>query len=301
MATAFSKLQRASWNGIEFPVRRLSVRGALRYHVHEYPHAAGGAFENLERKLYEVRMTCPFLQRFSKYPDLWPIRLATLRTQFETGEAGKLTIPTIGTITARCVAWPEEMDAKVQSGVMVEFEFIEDQSQLNLVETLIQAASANVESAAEAYTINLDDYKTTTGNQIDLLDAISLVANDVFALKDQAELESLILSAKVDRLAAILQEADRTVVDLQNPKHYPLLNSMRDLWAANQQLFRDLQGRRSPLETLVVPMTMSIADISTRIYGDTSRAVELMQLNPLEDALAVPAGTSIKYYLPDAA
>lgn len=300
----------------------MSVRGALNHHVHVYPHAAGGAFENLERKLYEIRMTCPFLQRLAKYPGLWPTKLATLRTQFETGEAGRLTIPTVGTITARCLSWPEEMDAKIQSGVMVELEFIEDQSQLNLVETLIATASANVEDAASAYADVLADYKAdatagfppsassatvlsaaqkSTLLSLDLLDTISSVANDVFALKDQADLESSIFIAKIDRLSAIIQEADRTVVELQKPERYSLLDALRNLWTANRQLQKDLQGRSSPLETFIVPMTMSVTDVSAAIYGDNSHAVELMQLNALDDPLSIPAGTRVKYYLPTAA
>lgn len=318
MATAFSKLQKAGFSGIQYPVRRMSVRGSLRYHVHEYPHAAGGAFENLERKLYEVRMTCPFMQRFPGYPDLWPGRLSQLRRIFETGAAGALVIPTIGTIQARCVSWPEEMDAKIQSGVMVDLEFLEDQSQLSLVDSLIEAATSNVQTLAEQYGNQLKKYRDdnpnslsaasvlaaanpTSGFRPDVLDLVSSVANEVFSLKDQVEFQGQLLEAKVRRLDAIIREADATVVALQHPDNYPLLGAIRDLWQSNKQLANDIQGQRSALQIFAVPVTMSVGDISVRLYGDNSHAVELMQINPFDDVLAIPAGTMVKYYPPDAA
>lgn len=316
MATAFSKLQKAGFSGIQFPVRRMSVKGALRHHVHEYPHSPGGAFENLERKLYEVRMTCPFMQRFAAYPGLWPGRLSQLRTIFETGAAGALVIPTIGTIQARCVSWPEEMDAKIQSGVMVELEFIEDQSQANLVESLIQVAEANVATSVAAYNAALAKFREDNasadaatvlaagiraGKSPNILDVVSDVANAVFGLKDQVEFQAGLLEAKVLRLDAVIREADATVVSLQHPENFKLFDALRQLWASSQQLAKDLKGTRSDFQIFTVPMAMSVGDISARIYGDNSRAVELMQINAFDDAMNIPAGSQVKYYPPESA
>lgn len=314
MATAFSKLKRASFEGIEFPVRRMSVRGALRYHVHEYPHAFGGAFENLQRKLYETKMTCPFMQRFAAYPGLWPDRWNALRARFETGEAGQLVIPTIGTITVRCIAWPEEMDAKIQSGVNVELEFIEDQSQLSLVENLIRIESENLQAAIGNYEDALAKFREDNPNSLDaqsviatsartkgtnpsLFDSINDAANALFSIKDQFDLQAGLLEGKVLGLLGIIQEADRTVVSLQNPQNFRVWTAMRDLADGCRKLAKDLHSRHTDLQVFIVPMTMAISDVSTRIYGDNSRAVELMQINSsFDDALAIPAGTQIKYY-----
>lgn len=297
MPTAFSKLKRASWNGIEYPVRRMSVRGSLNHHVHVYPHTPGGAFENLERKLYEIHMNCPFMQRFAAYPDLWPTRLATLRNQFETGAVGVLNIPTIGSIKARCVAWPEEMDAKIQSGVMVDLEFIEDQSNLALTDNIVEASGTNMQDAATALASEVENEPWHKPG--DIFDSIHGIANQIFAIRDQVDLETNLLEAKILGLDAILQEADRTVVDLQKPDNYPVLNALRDLWATSQRLLSDLQSKHASLQIFTVPMTMSVSDVSSRIYGDNSHAVELMQLNSLDDAFAIPTGTQMKYYAPD--
>lgn len=320
MSTAFSKLQRAAFFEIQFPVRRMTVKGSLRYHVHEFPHAAGGAFENLERKLYEIHMTAPFMQRFRAYPNLWPKRLNDIRTLCETGQAGPLVIPTIGTIRARCVEWPEEMDAKVQSGVVVDFTFIEDQPSANLVSTIVSASEANVASATDAYNAELiaarasntgSLFGTLSNSQVvaaasggrgftpDILDVINDVAQQVFALKDQFDLEGQLLTAKVDRLAGLIEQADATVVGLQQPENYSLLDSLRNLWAANNQLAKDIQGQRAPLAVYPVPMVMSVSEVSVRLYGDNSQAVTLMQMNPIDDVLRIPVGTRIKYYPAD--
>ena len=40
---------------------------------------------------------------------------------------------------------------------------------------------------------------------------------------------------------------------------------------------------------------MTIGQVAVAIYGDSSRAVELMQINPIEDALAIKSGTKLRY------
>ncbi len=95
---AFDALLRASFLDYPFPVQDIDVKGGLRDHVHEYPHAPGGAPEKLGRKLYEFTFTCPFLTGLRGYPKLWPETLATLRIFFEGQNTGDLVVPTIGTI-----------------------------------------------------------------------------------------------------------------------------------------------------------------------------------------------------------
>ena len=301
MATAFSKLKRAGFNGIEFPVRHYTVKGSLRHHVHEYPHAWGGAFENLQRKLYEIRMTAPMMARFARYPDLWPTKWATLRTQFEQGNAGSLVIPTIGTIQARCIEWPETFDAKIQSGIMAELTFIEDQSQLFLTEKLVQvdkqrlsdmtaAASKEWQDAVNKYKNGVSKY------EMGLIDSLLSLAGDILAIKDNVELYGALIESKVRAFDTLLREADAAVRAFDDPGNWTLVNAMRDLWQSIQTLGNDLGGGGGGgLQTWTVPAVMTIADVSTALYGNNSMAVTLLQSNAIDDAMAIPAGTVIKY------
>lgn len=299
--TAFSRLQRASWDGIEFPVRHYTVKGSLRYHVHEYPHAPGGAFENLRRKLYEVRMSVPMLARLRNYPDLFPTRWALMRQQFETGEPRNLVVPTIGTIKCRCIEWPETMDAKIQSGVMVELAFLEDQSQEYLVEKLIQVDKQRIPQLIEfldgEWSKAVDKYKDgVSAYELGLFDAIISTARDILSIKDNIEYYGAMVEAKIEAFEAVVSEADRAIRMFDDPGNWAVVNAVRDLWAAVEKFKDDLLGKGYKLETFIVPMTMSITDVSKRLYGNNSMAVTLMQSNDIDDPLAIPTGTRIRYY-----
>lgn len=312
--TALQRLQRAAVESfdlrvrVEFPVKRVSVKGSLRHHVHEYPHAPGGAFENLGRKLYEVHMTCPFMETFELYPDLWPDGLDQLRDLFETGSVIKVTIPSIGTIDARCVNWTQTMEAKIQSGEEVELEFVEDQSQLFLIDALIRENRGAIGSAFDDYITSLDEAVALSlangpdantfisGSTKSVFDLIRDAANTVFAMVDQIEAFGNLIESKILGLQAIIDEADADLEFLKHPENWRLWTAMRDLWMSSQKLLDDILDKRSPIATFTVPMTMSVADVSSAIYGDNTHAVDLLQINNIDDAFAVPAGFSVRYY-----
>lgn len=295
--TALQKLPRASWKGkdgtkIEFPVRHVTVKGSMRHHIHEYPHSPGGAYEQLGRKLYEIHMTSSFMETFAGYPGLWPLNLDTLRSSFERGDPGALTIPTIGTIDARCVNWSQSMDARVQSGEEIEFEFLEDQSQLFLVDFIVAKNTVEMKSAVSNFEIEVEK----SGSDVSVFDQIRATANLVLAYVDQGEAFSNLLAAKIEGLVAIIDEVDRDVDMLQNPQNWAVFNALRDLWASSVALFQDLLQTKGEIKVFVVPMTMPIGDVSSAIYGDNTHGVELLQLNPVDDAFVIPAATRIRYY-----
>lgn len=289
---AFDSLPKAAFNGIPFPVRRLSVKGSLRYHIHEYPHTPGGAFENLARKLYEIRMVCPFHASFVSYPDLWPTTLATLRNIFERGDVGKLVIPTIGTIDARCIEWPEETDFKIRSGSEVQLTFLEDQSQAFLIDSLIQVDTQQMSNTADAFAIEAD----SAGFSPNIFAAIQSAANDVLAFVDQERAVGELFEAKLLGLKALLDEAIDDIADFDDPRNYKMLQAAIDLLDSTNQTLADLLAKGDVPQTYITPTVMAIGDISTAIYGDATHAVEILQLNSIDDAFSVPAGFHVKYY-----
>lgn len=278
----------------------MSIRGAMRHHVHEYPHAPGGAYEMLGRKLYEIKMSCPFMETFKKYPELWPLNLDSLRSSWERGTVGKLTIPTLGEISARCVNWSQEMDSKIQSGEMVDLDFLEDQSQLYLIDLLVHENRADNRTAVEKFNFQLEKQKILEGTpqQVSIFSQIRDAANSVLAYFDQAEAVGMLLSAKIEGLMAIIEEADADLTLMQDPGQLAIIRAMRDLWFAAYTLWGNIQSKQAPVQMYIVPMLMTINDVSTALFGDATHSVELMQLNSLDDVLAIQAGTTIHWYPP---
>jgi len=60
MPNAFENLRKTAFDGIEFPIESIKVKGGLRFHVHEYPHVPGGDAEKLGRRLYEIEIVGNF-------------------------------------------------------------------------------------------------------------------------------------------------------------------------------------------------------------------------------------------------
>ena len=288
---AFDSLQRARFEDVVFPVTDITVSGGLRDHVHEYPHSPGGAPEKLGRKLYTFKLTCPFLQGFSGYPNLWPEGLDQLRQICEEERTEDLTIPTLGTIKAYATSWTEKAVSGNRSGVMVDLEFREDQSSAYLLTQMIDIDQSNVAGALTA--LNTELAKTNLG---DFFSSIKDAANSLLAVKDQAELYANVIEAKAAGLSQLCQQADELLHPLDNPVNFRVLSALHDLWRSSNKLNADALKLAIPTTPFVTASLMSVADISTAIYGDTSHAVDLMRGNTLADPLSVPPGTLIKYY-----
>ncbi len=300
MATAFDNLQRAKFDGIEFPVRNITVVGGLRDHVHEYPHSPGGAPEKLGRKLYEISYEAPFLNTFKAYPNLWPQSLVYLRQSFESGVTADLVIPTIGTISAYCFSWEERTDLPSnRSGVIVNLKFREDQA-LEFVSTeIIKTSSASLGSTNDDLINAMLSESFLDGlpaGQKSLFAAIQETANSIAAIGDQAELYANLVQAKASNLARLCETADSTVTKLNDPAHFRVMEALLLVWQGAGRLERDALNLARPLIPYVTPVDMSVTQIAIAIYGDTSQAATLMRTNAFENPFRVPAGTVVTAY-----
>lgn len=296
-SSAFDKLQRASFDGIEFPVESVDVSGSIRDHIHEYPHADGGAPEKMGRRLYIVKMVANFQNTFKGYPDLWPTNLGKLRLMFENQLTSDLVIPTVGTIQAYCRNWSQLMEAKIRSGEKATFEFVEDQETKELTADLIRVGEpANFSSAGDDFLASkaLFDFRDDK-RAISIFDAISNLVNFVTAFKDQTEAGLALLDAKFMAVMNLLSQFDHTEAML-NPLNEPGIQVAMRLWAAAQKASEDLASKKTPIQIYVVPITSAMSSICAAIYGDTERVTELMQLNAVVNVMSIPAGTLIRFY-----
>lgn len=292
---AFDKLQRASFEGVEFPVEEVDVNGGIRDHIHEYPHADGGAPEKMGRKLYTIRMVGIFQATFLGYPKLWPEGLKKIRGMFEKQLTGDLVIPTIGKIKAYARNWNESMVARAsRSGVKATFEFVEDQEGIELTNTIVEA---DVNSLAKGYAqmdaaMALADFEKEA--DIGIFDAVLNAVNSVLAVVDITEAGANLVSAKLLMLSDLCAQASNTLT-AQSAKNALLISALHNLWDTSNQSAKNLVQDSAQILKFVLPTPMSISQVAVKLYGDTSRNVELLQMNPIEDAFAIPAGFHLSY------
>jgi len=240
-------------------------------------------------------MRAVFLTRLPRYPGLYPNTLNFLRKQFEAGTTGDLVIPTLGTISAYAPSWTQEMDAKIRNGEKADFTFREDMAQDFLVTDLTNPAplSTSMTSALAAAMAE----QTLDPNAQTLLDSILAAGEAVIAVFDQAAMFGNLIEAKLLSLEQLMQQADRLDIT-QSAEGASIAAALHDLWAAERQMLNDLNNQQGGgLSTFLTPMTMSVQQISARLYnGDSSHGVDIMQLNSMQDPFAVPANSIIRYY-----
>lgn len=293
--SAHDGLQRASFDGLEFPFTKMNVRGKYRLHTHEYLKTPGGLNEKMARGLYTVEFQAVFDANITNLNGgtllLYPDVLNSLRDKYERGITGSLVIPSIGTIQAIQTDWNQEMDAKIRSGEKAPLTFLEDNSEEALTSALSEIDTTSVASNA----FKLDSLANELDPKPTIFDTIQEMANAVFALRDQGNLFGARLEAQVLALTGIIHEADRTLDELQNPVNYRIVDAMHELLDSLLTLSR-VASKTQEAGKYTVPMTMTVGQISTAIFGDTSHALEIMQNNYLDDPLAVPAGTVIVFF-----
>ncbi|WP_394847405.1 DNA circularization N-terminal domain-containing protein [Pendulispora brunnea] len=307
MTTVADGFPPASFDGIPYPIEAQRIRGGLRYHIHEFPHAAGGAAEKLGRSVYRVSHSANFQNKFRKYPKLYPYALDRLRVAFESEKTATLVVPGLGPVQAFCVAWDRDFVARLRSGERASFEYVEDQSRDFVVEAItdlsprtLDAHAANV--ARELALVQADlARRDARGNQGVLkqlqstFNKIQDAVNRVAAIADQVGMYGNLLEAELRRVANICSTFDR-IDALRRPIYVRLLDALHDLWRASLGRIADLQSRRGKLQTFTVPVMMPIQQASVAIFGDATHTQDLLSLNAVEDAYHLTAGTTLRYY-----
>lgn len=293
----FDSLRRASFDGIEFPVKRVSIKGRYRHHEHEYLRVPGAVIEKLERSVYNIEMEAAIDVNIRGYGTLWPDGINALQKKYESGTTGPLVIPTIGTIPAFQPEWDRTADmARLRSGELLKLSFKEDQTERFVQLALVKTQQQSVQTSTDALTAKRLLLGVVPPGDANLFDQIVGAANSVLAIKDQADLYGGLLAAKLARLTNLMNQADKQLESLKHPENSDVLDAFLELWNAGVNMATNLaESPRGP-KLWTVPRLMSVGDIASAIYGSTERANEIMLNNRLSDPFQVTAGTKIIYF-----
>jgi prophage DNA circulation protein len=299
--TGLAGLQQTEFGGIKFPAETIELQGVGRHHVHEYPHAAGGSPEKLGRALWRIRVRAVFADTFPAYPGLWPDGLKTLRLFFQQQQTKTLIHPTCGEIEAFITDFQQHTDfRRKRSGEACDITFLEDQDVLfisQLADSADADAVATTGAELNAIVAEVKKQLALSAADVGLFTALQTAVNGVVAIKDTADMYGNLLDAKLQAIVSMATQLDNAL-SLQDPRAWPIVDALQDLWRAAVKFRDDLQTKSVKLQHWTVPVTMSFAAIAAQIYkGDTSRAGDLMALNAqVPDPLNVKAGTDIRYY-----
>lgn len=294
MPTPFDVLQRAAFSKIEFLIDGIQIKGGIRKHTHEYPYTAGGQIEKLGRRNYMITMDAVFLTDHPLYVRAWPEDISALRYIFETETTDDLVIPSIGTIKACAIDWDQEYSNKMRNGERMKIVFEEDQDALDVLVTgPVDFSYQSVQIKADALMVETDAL-----NVSDFFTSIFKLANEVQGLKDQVDLAADQIATKIDQLTSACQTLDDTLKFLNDPPSNKIVAALHDLSVTASNLGQDILTQTSPLIVFETPTIMTVTQLSTAIYGTTENAIQLLKMNPFEDALAIPQGFMVNCYAP---
>ncbi len=315
----FDDLQVMSFGGIPIAWDRIEIRSSLRKHVHEYRHTPGGQIEKQGRTLYTITVSGIFDTEIEPpaYNDgivNYPDALIAARMKYENETTDDLVIPTVGTIKACITEWTQTADVRVRSGERVTLVFLEDQADRFLpdgiaetltssslkstAETLIEsitnpAPDAPVNDDGLAIKPELEGIPGTNGFFSQLNNAI----NSVLAIRDTGDMYSNLVAGKIEGIALLCREMDRTWAGFEDPRNWPILQALKNVWWAAEQLAGNVRDSvESPIKTYRVPHRMTITEVSTAVYGRTDFGFDILGLNVVEDAFDIRAGTALRYY-----
>lgn len=293
MSAVFDTLPKASFNGIEFSIEGSEVSGSIREHTHVYSHVDGGDNEIIGLNPYVIELDANFQATSLVFPESWPFDLNRLVAMFESKTVGDLVVPTRGTMKAYCCNWSIKMSAKIRSGEKCKLRFKQDSdTTFDASNITTQPAQLIFDTAAKSFVDTANDQNTDP----DALTAILNAINTINAIADTAGMYSNRMAASIAQITAMLTALDRTVNSFQRPDNSAVMRSLHDLIYATIRLNEDIQSTRGKLRQYIAPTTMSIQQIATNLYGDASRAADLIGLNSITDPFEVKVGTPINYY-----
>jgi hypothetical protein len=299
-ADIFDSFRKAAFGDIEFPYRGISIKGALRHHVHEYLHRPGAEIESLGRRPYIFGFDCEFHNVAMSWPDLYPSRLSQLVSLCESEQTFPLMVPNLGReIQVKAIAWDRTLLASVRSGESVRFEFIEDSSERYTADKLISFTQASAPTQFEAVVFEVE---RVPGVDFDTMDYLSALAEEVekwLAVVDLATATPGFIHASVESLFTRCQDLARAPA-LQTAQAWPALAATLSLWGTIAKLRNESLDAARPLAGYTTARDrMSVIDVSMVLFdGDPSHTMELLQLNDFDDAMAIRVGTNVRYLAP---
>jgi hypothetical protein len=307
MASANDSFQRASFADIAFPIKEMRIRGRLRFHEHVYLKTPGAVVEKLGRGLYGVEMTPSFDANIRGVGVKYVDSINRLRALYERGVTAPLVIPGIGSMPAFIPEWDQGLISSLRSGMSVPLHFMEDATEQSLAIAASEAKAVSLQTTSSALVSLAKSLENSpVANDLTVIENNARIANifgqiqdavnSVIAIRDLAVLGQALVAAKVLALAEFLREVDRTLIELQDPANYLIVEAIHELIDAAQDLALDVTGKDRQPRIYRLPATMSISQVSNAIYGNTGKAYELMQNNDIEDPLTIVAGEQLIYF-----
>lgn len=294
-------------DGIEFEATTRERRGGRALVERRYPNRDGGDQEDMGREPYTYELTIPLFDGVDPehYPNLFDQLRAVLESPPSTLEYQD---PEDGVVVVSVGAWSAALDSERRDGVVLSVTLIERQLDVaNLGRTL--RADPGI-GDPEELAASLDDAMAEAGIDEDTVSAGFAEAGAELDLDEKGSAGTLWQSQVAETTArindgaatagAIVAQVERVrarlavLCDLDAAKTaeaQPVYEAAMRLSAALEQSARDAAATAPALVEHVVHVETSVFEVAASLYGDPSRASDIIARNAMPDPLFIPAGT----------
>lgn len=280
-----TQLETASFRGVEFACQVIDDDLGRRLAEHSYPYRSGSDFEDLGRKARSTRLRVVFLGE-DYLGDLGAFLQAA-----DAGRTGLFQHPLMGSWQAKCRTYPVHHEHGARDMATLEVEFVEDGTNTALPDLFsVSQGQADVEEAAVA---------SLAANQSLLDKAIAGVEDAVASARAFAAEATAAVQNAVDRVNQIRAKVNSLIQamrDLTDIQRWPLTRALRRLVHSAAKLAKAVESLAPPLVFHTVGASSSVSMIAHALYGDASRAQQLLSLNRIANPYLVPAGTRLRVY-----
>ncbi len=296
MTHPIESLPPASFDGIGFPYTDLEAKGALDHHVHKYLHRPGGEVESLARKIYEFTFTILAHEVYRGFQNFYPLTLSKIISRCESGKTFKLVVPNMGTFEVKAVDWTRNLTQRVKSGESVKIRLLEDNTKLFAAENILAPAVASLPTKASILAEVIAQVETGITDEIKA--KLAALQNEINILVGQRDA----VLAKADYVIISAQGALSMCADLDLYSYFKDANNavaigaFHDVWNTIAEISNDTLEKTQSPSIFVTDAEMTVIELALRLYSDTNKTKELMQLNLFNDAMRIPSDFPVTYY-----
>lgn len=283
-------LQTFALEGVAFPAQDTTLQGGHDSAKHAGFRQRGQDVEDTGPRGKVIRVKVP-LYASVRWPTgrLFPDVYRELVPVLEQGGDCFLVHPTRGLITVHVDDWTETIDGRTKDGLTLEIVFSEQRGSAQRLLDFAPVRRPEVEAvaaaaAAEAAAVELGFLETLAG-----------FANDVAAVMDELAAADVAITQAVGTCDALIARCEEIEADpaFAASEAFPLRGAVGATRAAVAARRAERAGDLP--RPFVVPMLMSVTELAAlpSVYGDASRAAEILAVNDFPDPSEIKAGTRV--------
>lgn len=303
-------LQQAALGGVAIPIKSIRRSGRRRAARHEFPYRDGQMVEDIGRGALTFELTVPLFRGMEPvtpgvplYPDVYN----ELRNVFDAiGEYGEVewVDPELGPIPVKVMTheWVVTSDERNGGTFRIAIEEVSEEAFVGLFLRSEEPKTASIREATfidenmpidrttilEAWAIDGVAFPTSSPETM-FSDAVGAFVDDLSAAASTADDVRATVDTFRGRVDVVLN-----MPEIDAPSAWPVRTSLVLLSDLVTEMGERALAKAPQLIDYTVPEVQSHWTIALILYGDRSRAAEIVQRNPIENPLFYPRGRVLR-------